>query len=206
MRLAPVVASCSLALSLAAPTLHSQQSAADSTPFHKGQWAAQFTAGFSFVSAGALYFRSPRSAWLLDASGAYSNLTTQTSDTLLPGQGGSSGGGTVRFGVRGYRPLAPSTLYFHTVGVVLLGGGQRVTFGTQYVDSWVWGAGAFAELGANYMITPHISLGAAAGLRVTYNETHRTEGSTSTTTTTTATAKTIDVNASLLSLVLAVYF
>ena len=38
----------------------------DTTPFHRGQWAAQFGAGTSFASLGFVKFTTPTRAWVLD--------------------------------------------------------------------------------------------------------------------------------------------
>src|SRR2546422_7796436 len=43
-----------------------QDSAPDTIPFHRHQWAAQFAGGTSFASLGVLRFTAPTRAWLLD--------------------------------------------------------------------------------------------------------------------------------------------
>src|SRR5664279_4195354 len=88
----------SLSLAIAAPAFAAAQAASkdaskdtagkvmtkDTLPFHKRQFGAQFTGGFNFVSAGMLYFRSNRSAWLLDADFtlSYGKSNSTSSDTL----------------------------------------------------------------------------------------------------------------------------
>lgn len=174
----------------------------DTLPFHKGQWAAQFVAGTQFVSAGVLHFRSPRSAWLIDGSVHYSRIERRDNylvDTLIVPLTSTawSATGTVRFGLRSYRPLGDATQLFVTYGLMLQGGGGENTSLGQTTDTWSWGAGVFGELGANYMITPHIGLGAAAGLQAAYSQSGFAKS---------ADTREIAVSGALLSLQLGIYF
>src|SRR5258708_14291301 len=61
----PVVCAALLVLPF---SLFGQDSTAkpNATPFHKGQWAAQFQAGTAFGSLGFITFRSPTRALVLD--------------------------------------------------------------------------------------------------------------------------------------------
>lgn len=198
MRSARIAALSALALSFALPRLRAQETQPDTTPFHQRQWAAQFTAGTAFTSAGVLYFRSPRSAWLLDGSFHY-NASKLTRDTLAISGWGS--GGTIRGGLRAYRPLGRSILFFHTFGLSLAGGGGGQTSYFGGGRSWYWGVGAFADIGATYMLTPHFSLGAAAGASLGYTQTEDTFsiGPSSTN-------KAVTFSVGLLALTAAVYF
>jgi len=176
--------------------------ARDTLPFHKGQWAAQFVAGTQFVSAGVLHFRSPRSAWLIDGSVRYTHIERRGNalvDTLIvPATATSwSATGTVRFGLRNYKPLGNATQLFVTYGLLLLGGGSENTILGQTTDAWTWGAGAFGEFGANYMLTPHIGLGAAAGVQAAYSQAGFGKS---------AATREIGVSGALLSLQLGIYF
>src|SRR5258707_7507636 len=61
---------------------------ANATPFHKGQWAAQFQAGTAFGSLGFIKFRSPTRALVLDLSivGLHSEaMVTDSSGTRFRG-------------------------------------------------------------------------------------------------------------------------
>lgn len=187
---------------IAALELSAQQAPADTTDFHKGQWAAQFTAGTTFQSAGVLLFRSKQSAWLFDASLNYRNGGA-TTDTLT--ENGWSGAATIRAGLRGYKPIAPSTLFFGTIGLLLQGSQDHQVASFESSDLTTWGVGGFGEVGANYMITPHLSLGAAASVRVLYLET-RITGSVGGSGTTGTTGSQFQASLGLLSLVAAIYF
>jgi hypothetical protein len=152
---------------VASSSLRAQSAPADTTPFHAGQWAAQFVAGTQFVSAGVLHFRSPRSAWLLDGSFNVGRNTFTTAGSTNT-QTQWSGTGTLRFGLRSYRAGGPSTNFFGTYGILVSGGGSSLSDTAFTSRVAQWGAGVFGELGANYMITPRFSVGAAAGLQARY--------------------------------------
>jgi hypothetical protein len=73
---------------LCSPVIASaQDTAADTAPFHRGQWAAQFAGGFGFGSLGVLRFTAPSRAWLLDfrLSGGHANSEGRSTnpDTLF---------------------------------------------------------------------------------------------------------------------------
>jgi hypothetical protein len=180
MRHASLIACLSLAL--AAPAAAPAQDAAkdtsakaamkDTLPFHKGQWGAEFAAGTTFASAGVLYFRSPSSAWLLDATFVldYGKSSVSSSDTLYPSLSSTTSDGSIalRAGIRSYHPIGHETQFFTT-----LGGLVRYSAGADRGDlsgnDWTGGLGAFGEIGGNYMINPHIGVGATAGVNLTYN-------------------------------------
>jgi hypothetical protein len=194
---------CSVAVILAASSVATQEAPKpDTLPFHKGQWAAQFVVGTDFVSAGVLHFRSPKSAWLLDGRFGYGYSESHfDGDTLYPSTSDTQNAGSVslRFGLRNYKPLGNSTQFFTTFGALVGGGGGKVR-GTFSGNDWFWAVGAFGELGANYMITPHIGFGAAAGLQVTYRQSgteRATNGSKD---------EAIAISGALLSLQLGIYF
>src|SRR5881296_4176264 len=76
----------------------------DATPFHKGQWAAQFQAGTAFSSLGFIKFRSPTHALVLDVhvGGAHSeDLRTDSTGDHFGGLN-SNASAQVRFGWRRY--------------------------------------------------------------------------------------------------------
>lgn len=202
-----------LTLALAAPALVRAQDAAkdtaksaakDTLPFHKGQWAAEFGAGTTFASAGALYFRSPSSAWLLDASFllAYGKTSVHSADSLYFPYSSSTTDGSIslRGGIRSYHPLGPATQFFTSFGGLVRYGGGTVRGGFEG-NSWSLGAGIFGEIGGNYMINPHIGLGATAGVNLTYNHMEQTiSGGTS------QTNDSVLLSGLLLALRLGVYF
>ncbi len=83
---------------------------ANATPFHKGQWAAQFQAGTAFGSLGFIKFRSPTRALVLDLSivGLHSEaMVTDSSGTRFGGLH-STASTQVRFGWRRYNGDGPA--------------------------------------------------------------------------------------------------
>lgn len=54
----------------------------ETTPFRRGQWAAQFSGGFSFGSLGFLKFSSPRRALVLDLRVSGSHGEQLVTDSL----------------------------------------------------------------------------------------------------------------------------
>lgn len=153
----------------------SQDSArTDTTPFRRGQWAAQFGGGFSFATLGLLRFTSTRSAWLLDArlSGGHSNnkatLVTPAGDTTITAFS-SDAAVSARIGRRLYRPRDGRVASFLSVGV--LGGFSHSADGqgANAAESNGWNAGAFGENGGAYFITDRLTIGATADLSFVYS-------------------------------------
>jgi len=155
-----------------ARTQDSASAAKDSLPFHKGQWAAQFTAGTTFSNAGVLYFRSPANAWIATISASYERSSNrEDSSSLGPGMtvDTRASSATLRFGTRHYSSMGKSTALFTTFGVLGTGGSSTVSSsGGGSGKTSTFGGGVFGELGANYMITRHLSLGASAGIQAIY--------------------------------------
>lgn len=142
--------------------------ATDSLPFRAGQWGAEFSATGSFGSVGLLRFRSNRSAWLIDVGG---NVRSGTQSDYVTSTDRSSV--DLRVGPRWYRPIGPRLMQFATVGPTIgysyeksSGGlaGQEIML-TQHS----FGAGIFGELGAAWLVTPQLALGAAWQARAGYS-------------------------------------
>jgi hypothetical protein len=139
---------------------------AQDTPFRAGQWGAQFTGG-SFSSLGVVKFRSATRALVLDVhvGGVHQEHFIGDSLDVL----GSNASINVRVGRRSYRSVADRVVAQHTFGVAA-GFDHSVStspgFGTFANNGW--SAGPFAELGAAYLITPHLAVGATGGVSVTY--------------------------------------
>jgi len=197
-----------LAVAIATSRARTQDSASaakDSLPFHKGQWAAQFTAGTTFSNAGVLYFRSPANAWIMTIAASYSTSSDRVDSSDLGPKGTENtraGSVTLRLGTRHYASMGKSTALFTTFGVLASGGSGSVSnsVGGSGKNS-VFGTGVFGELGANYMITHHFSLGAAAGIQAIYQSNWGSDafGASST-------GHAFAVSGALLSLTLGVYF
>lgn len=141
-----------------------QTTAPDSLPFRRGQWAVEFPLNKS-VGIGFLRFGSNRSALQLDARFLLAKDKSDASD--LGSWEESNRSVDVRIGRRVYRPLVPKTAILFSVGVAP--GWYRRTYsqtstsGTFSTLAAGWTAGAFAEVGASYFVTPKLSLGALTG-------------------------------------------
>lgn len=140
------------------------------TPFRRGQWAAQFSVG-SGASLGFLKFRSDRRALLLELRVAGAHSESSVTDTTGSRFAGLSSAASVqlRFGWRRYRGGAPKVATHYTIGA-LAGLDHRLSrnrvsaFGA---DGWT--AGFFGDIGATYLITSRLGLGALAGASLTYS-------------------------------------
>ncbi len=141
---------------------------AQDTPFRAGQWAAQFTGGFSFASLGAIKFRSPTSATVLDLRVAGSHREEFANDTLFGITSFASVG--LRLGRRWYRPVADKVMALHSVGIVA-GFDHNVSTSPFIGRSMTngWNGGPFADLGAVYLITSHVGIGVTATASITYS-------------------------------------
>ncbi|HEY6157216.1 MAG TPA: hypothetical protein VIV88_07155 [Gemmatimonadales bacterium] len=154
-----------LVVGLSPAVASSQGVTPDTTPFHRGQWAAQFGAGTSFASLGFLKFTAPTRAWLLDfhLSGGHSHSTAHNGDSLLADGYTSNATGNTRVGRRFYQARSRVVASFQTVG--LLGGYAHLCEGNLRLLSFCdngWNAGAFGEFGGVYLVSPRLSLGGAA--------------------------------------------
>ncbi len=157
------------------PTLASaQDSAPDTIPFHRHQWAAQFAGGTSFASLGVLRFTAPTRAWLLDFrfTGGHSHDRQYVQDTLVGDGYTSNANIDARIGRRFYQGRGKSVVSFQTVG--LIGGyahacqsfKQPTVSGGSCSNGWT--AGAYGELGGAYLITRHFSVGGTATVAFSY--------------------------------------
>src|SRR2546427_10558257 len=82
----------------------------NATPFHKGQWAAQFQAGTAFGSLGFIKFRSPTRALVIDLriSGSHAETMVTDSSGTRFGDLPSIAATQVRFGWRRYNGDGPA--------------------------------------------------------------------------------------------------
>ncbi len=160
------------------PTLASaQDSAPDTIPFRRHQWAAQFAGGTSFASLGVLRFTAPTRAWLLDFrfAGGHSHDRQYVQDTLVGDGYTSKANVDARVGRRFYQGRGKSVVSFQTVG--LLGGFAHACSALRQSPfaggscSNGWTAGAFGELGAAYLITRRFSIGGTATATFSYQRT-----------------------------------
>lgn len=139
---------------------------AQDTPFHAGQWAAQFTGGFN--SLGVLKFRSSTRALVLDLRVSGSHDEDFASDTLTGISSQASIG--LRLGRRVYHAVADKVVAQHSLGLQL-GFNHFVStspsLGTATSNGW--SGGPFVELGGVYLISPHFGIGATGTAAITYS-------------------------------------
>ena len=139
---------------------------AQDTPFHAGQWAAQFNSGFS--SFGVQKFRSPTRALVLDGRVSGFHRENLVEDTLQSIN--SLASIDLRLGWRSYRSISDKVVALHSLGV-LAGFDHSVSAAPSLGTSSSNGldAGLFTDLGAVYLITPHFGIGATGTASVFYS-------------------------------------
>jgi hypothetical protein len=149
---------------LAAPTLGAQEPV-DTLPFRAHQWAFLFTGGSSFAGLGVLKFTAPSRAWIINIGGSALHarsdvpLTPDTTDTRTQ----NAATLTLRLGRRFYQSRGHEVVSYQTVGIT--GGVNRFCSHDTLVGfansscSTGWAAGIFGELGAQYLLTPRLSIG-----------------------------------------------
>lgn len=159
------------AAAVAAPTLSGQT--ADSIAFRPGQWGAEFSLGGSFAGLGVQRFSTPTRAWLAsvrgrfrDVSGDMDSLSSSLFDFSLPQ--GDMQQVQLTLGHRWYRPVTQNVLQHVTVGA-LAGSFRETRFrrASPDVTSRSFGGGVYAEVGAMWMVTRRLSLGAASTAQAT---------------------------------------
>ena len=174
MRSFNVISSLALAAVLVAPaTLHAQRNAS-TAPFRSGQWGAEFAASNDFQSLGMMRFFSPRRALAFDAQ-------LQNASTSIDGSDAETSGTTygLSVGYRMYRNVTTGVVGHVTGGLRVNSNSTKVTNAAgATTENSTRGYGPFAEIGASYFITPHLSLGAAYGLQ--YLMTSSEQGATKT--------------------------
>lgn len=178
-RAATPVARCALTglLALVAVgTLRAQESSTPTTetsalPFRAGQWGAEFSYG-SFSSLGALRFRSPNRAWVGTVGGEYER-TAHEDDAAHR----TLSRVDLTMGHRWYRALHDDVAQFVTVGAVL--GWRRTETSLPFnplsppgqspsplaFESNMLVGGLTANVGAQWMVTSSLSLGATWSAR-----------------------------------------
>src|SRR5437867_10286037 len=145
---------------------------ANATPFHKGQWAAQFQAGTAFGSLGFIKFRSPTRALVLDLhiSGSHSETMVTDSSGARFGDLHSTAVTQVRFGWRRYSGdgTAAKVVSHYSFGA-LAGFEHHVAAargGSSRSNGWT--AGVFGDVGGTYLVTSRFGIGALATAAISY--------------------------------------
>jgi hypothetical protein len=148
-------------------------------PFRRGQWGVDVGFGSYFAGVGALRFSSATRAWVLDLNARYTWSGDRSRDsTAIFRRGEISSGVTLRFGRRSYRRIGGS------VYRTLTGGLQgrfdyHASSGPVRPRTTTAGAGVYGEIGGQWMVTPHLSLGASWGASIMYTTRHGAYGSNS---------------------------
>ena len=145
----------------------------DSTPFHKGQWAAQFQAGTTFGSLGFIKFRSPTHALVLDLRIGGQHAEELTTDSSVSNQFSnlnSSAFAQLRFGWRRYGGDARTAkvVSHYSFGVLAGFNHSAQRSPTFYRQANAWTAGAFADIGGTYLLTSKFGIGALATATLSY--------------------------------------
>ncbi len=137
---------------------------ADTTGFRAGQWGAEVGLDAGFSNLGVLRFSAPGRAWLgvLGARDERISIENEMPDgSSEVARSWETSELVLRLGHRWYRSIASSVQQHVTVGG-LIGGRRRDTegpFSTGPERSF--GVGVVADIGAIWMVTRRLSLGAA---------------------------------------------
>lgn len=133
------------------------KSAAES-PFHARQWAAEFLASSNTDNLGILRFHSPTKAWLLNVGTSIITGTVTFNGQKLDE---STKAYEIRFGHRWYHVAQDNVVAFGSLGALVNYSDQKqeVAVGQPPRSTRLAAFGGFGELGGNYLVTPHLSLG-----------------------------------------------
>lgn len=166
MRILP--ASALLVSCLIALTMEARAQGDEPLGFRSGQWGADFQVQGGFTGAGAIKFTSPTRAWVLDLGTAVVHASAN-----LPGTSATSAGTSVNLsmkaGRRMYGTITHRVAPWTALGVTAVYAWQRATSGdTVLQHSNTAGAGLFGSLGATWLITAHLGVGAQWSLLLNY--------------------------------------
>lgn len=171
--IAALVASPIAATPLTAQTSGTTSDTAGALPFRRGQWGTQFGFDGNIASAGALRFRSERSAWLVNLEGYARRFTYEP--VSPPDDAGERDASNyslgLQLGMRRYRAIATRANAFTGVGLVGQMRMDRLPFGDGLVlaSRRTMAGGIYGELGATWMATRNFGLSASTGLSATYD-------------------------------------
>ena len=160
--------------------LRAQSRADTTTGFRRGQWAVEFIPGSSFTTVGVLRFSTPTRAWVLDGSANYSHQTATA--TGAPDQSANSAGLSARFGPRWYHAEYERVVSFVGLGITgnYFGNSQSASSANRDES---WSAGAYGELGLQYLLTPHLALGVRGNALASRSSSSNTQNGTTSRTT-----------------------
>jgi hypothetical protein len=159
---------------IAAPLAAQGSDTTGALPFRRGQWATQFGFDGSFLSAGALRFRSPTSAWVVDALVQADRSTYERNgDATVPPveMTATDFALGLQLGARGYRAIAPRVNGFAGAGVSGRAYSTRFVYPgsiTETPTQREGSAGIYGEMGATWMVTRNLGLSGATQLAASY--------------------------------------
>ncbi len=157
---------CAAVAMFVLPATLLQAQPSDSTIFRAGQWGAEFSFGGSFAGLGVQRFSTPTRAWVASVRGRLQDWGGDT-DSLNFGLFGVSlsheqfEDAGLSLGHRWYRPLTADVLQHLTVGA-LASATRSTRFRRAAPDDALRSivGGVYAEVGAMWMVTRRLSLGA----------------------------------------------
>jgi hypothetical protein len=177
MRTTNVIGGLVLAAALVLPaSLHAQRAAASGTPFRAGQWGAEFSVTDDFQSLGMMRFFNPRRALAFDVQ-----LENESSSV----EGSQAETGSTAYGLsaayRMYKNVSSGVVGYVSGGLLVNSiSNENTTGGGVTTETNTKGYGPFAEIGASYFVTPHLSLGATYGLHYLMTSSKTESGGTTT--------------------------
>ena len=131
----------------------------DSLAFRRGQWGAIVAIDQRVAALGVLRFRSPRTAWVLNANA--SGIAGET-DLDMPDaeQDSKAAGFGARLGLRRYRPLERRVAAYSGAGVTGTASFLDVqpSAGDE-LSARMYGAGLYGELGVEYRAARYVAIG-----------------------------------------------
>ncbi len=154
-------ASAALAAAVLLAPMRAKAQASDSTLFRAGQWGAEFSP-VDFSSLGVLRFSTPTRAWIAQLRGTLELVdrdenTPQTglrSNHLLQ----------LQLGHRWYKPVAPAVVQHFTLGALARTSRSEFRFRNDPIVRSGNAFGFVADIGAQWMVTSNLSLGASYGI------------------------------------------
>lgn len=160
-------------IAIAAATFSSAAAAQvpDSTPFHRGQWGVDFGIGAGFAAVGALHFSSPTHAMVLNLTSVFGHGSSAIGGPPAIITSNINAGGSV--GTRAYHAMDARAYRWTTLGVSMAYNWQTTTLSGVSQKLQGIGAGVFGNLGAAWLVTPHLGLGAQWQVTVSYTHTTR---------------------------------
>ncbi|HEY2853634.1 MAG TPA: hypothetical protein VGJ18_12350 [Gemmatimonadaceae bacterium] len=151
---------------------YAQASADTASAFRRGQWGVEFIPTTTLTEGGVLRFSTPSRAWVLDGSASFDNESNTV--TSGPDQSARTIGVNARIGPRWYHSEYERVVRFAGVGVTGSYSGVSQS-GPNNNRGESWTAGAYGELGLQYLFTRHLGLGVRADVVVSRLSQHFTE-------------------------------